>query len=82
MYEGYVSRLVVVRYLLMPYVRHVYVLLALVRPHVPHVHLGLRITVSSKGRTTSIWCFGCSFAYATAMGCAGLKLLFGTIIVL
>ena len=44
--------------------------------------LGLHIMVSLKGRITCIWSFGCGFACATAMGCAGLKLLFGTIIIL
>ena len=83
MYEGYVSHLVVVRYLVMPYIRHVYVLLPLVRPHIRHVcallplvmpharhaHLGLYIAISLKGRTTHIWSFGCGFACATAMMC-------------
>ena len=66
----------------MPHVRHVCVLLPLVRPHIRHVHLGLHIAVSLKVRTTHIWSFGCYFACATAMGCAGFKLLFGTVIVL
>ena len=43
--------------------------------------LGLHIAVSSKGRTR-IWSFGCGFAYATTIRCAGFRLLFGTIIVL
>ena len=95
MYEGYVSRSVVVRHLIMlyvshvyvllhfarPYIRHVRVLLPLVRPHIRHAHLGPHIMVSLKGRTTCIWSFGCGFACATAMGCAGFRLLFGTIIV-
>ena len=73
MYKGYVSRLVVVQYLVMPYVRHVYVLLPLVRPHVRHVYvllpfvmpyirhprLGLHIAVSLKGKTTCIWPWFC-----------------------
>ena len=59
----------------------VYVLLPLVRPHVRHARLGLHIAVSLKGRTTRIWSFGCGFACATAMGCAGFRLSFGTIIV-
>ena len=42
--------------------------------------LGLHIAVSLKGRTTRIWSFGCSFACTTAMGCAGFRLSFGTII--
>ena len=68
MYEGYVSHLVVVRYLVMPHVRHVYVLLPIVRPHVRHVcvllplarphvrhaRLGLHIAVSLKGIITHI----------------------------
>ena len=82
MYEGYASHLVVVRYLVMPHVRHVYVLLPLVRPHERHAHLDLYIVVSSKGRTNHIWSFGCSFACATAMGCAAFRLLFDIIIIL
>ena len=96
MYKGYVSRLVVVRYLVMPHIRHVYVLLPLIRPHIKHVcvllplvrpnvkhaRLGLHIAISSKGRTTRIWSFGCGFICATAIGCAGFRLLFGIIIVL
>ena len=96
MYKGYVSRLVPVWYLVMPLVRHVYILLPfvrryvthvcmllpLIRPHVRHAHLGLHITVSSKGKITRILSFGCSFACATTMGCAGFRLLFGTVIVL
>ena len=66
----------------MPHVRHVYVLQPFVRPHVRHAHLGLHIVVSLKGRTTHIWFFGCGFACATAVGCAGFRLLFSTIIVL
>ena len=65
-----------------PHVRHVYVLLPLVRPHVKHAHLGLYIAVSLKARTTCIWSFGCGFVCATAMVCAGFRLLFGIIIVL
>ena len=53
----------------------------LVRPHVRYAHMGLYIAVSLKGRTNCIWSFGCGFAYATAMGCAGFRLSFGTIIV-
>ena len=96
MYEGYVSHLVVVRYLIMPHVRHVFVLLPLVRPHVRHVcvllpllmpnvmyvRLDLHVVVSLKGRTTRIWSFGCVFTCATAMGCAEFRLLFDTILVL
>ena len=94
MYEGYVSSSVVVQYLVMPHVRHVCVLLHLVMPHVRHVGvllplisshvrhacLDLHIVVSFKGRTTYIWSFGCGFAYAITMGCAGFKLSFGIII--
>ena len=90
MYEGYA------RYLVMPHVRHVYVLQPfvrphvrhvcvlqpLVRPHIMHVRLGLHIVVGLKCRITRIWSFGCGFAYATAMGCAGLRLLMDIIIVL
>ena len=68
MYEVYISRLVVVQYLVIPHVRYVFVLLPLVRPHVRHVcvllphvmphikhaRLGLHIAVSLKGRTTRI----------------------------
>ena len=96
MCEDYVSHSIVARYLVMPHVKHVYVLLPLVRPHIRHVrvlltlaiphvrhtHLGLHIAVSLKGRTTYIWSFGCGFACATAMGYAGFRLLFGTIIVI
>ena len=82
MYEGCVSRSVVVRYLLMPHVRHMCVLLSLIRPHIRHACLGLHIVVSLKGRTACIWFFGCGFACATATGCAGFRLLFGTVIVL
>ena len=80
MYKGYVNRLVVVRYLVMPHVRHVYELLPLVMPYARHAHLGLHIAVYLKGRTTHIWSFGCGFACDTAMGCPGFRLLFGTII--
>ena len=93
MYKGCVSRLVVVQYLVKPHVRHVYVpqplvkphvrhmcvLLPLVRPHVRHAHLGLHIAVSLKIKTACIWSFECGFACATVMGCAGFRLLFGTI---
>ena len=75
MYEGCVSRLVVVRHIVMPYIRYVYVLqplvrphvrhvcvlLPLVRPHVRHARLGLHIAVSLKGRTARIWSFGYRF---------------------
>ena len=54
-------------------------LLPLVRPHIRHAHLGLHIAVSLKGITTCILSFGFSFACATVMGCAGFRLLFGTI---
>ena len=81
-------------YLVMPHIRHVYVqqpfvrphvryvcvLLPLVRPHVRHARLDLHIAISLKGRTTCIWSFDCGFTCATAMGCAGFRLLFGTII--
>ena len=96
MYEGYVNCLLVVWYLLTPHVRHMYVLLPLVRPHIRHVcvllplerphvrhaRLGLHIAISLKGRTAYIWSFGCGFACATTMGCAGFRLLFGTVIIL
>ena len=51
-------------------------LLLFVRLHVRHARLGLHIAVSLKGRTTRILSFGCGFACATAMGCAGFRLLF------
>ena len=70
------------QYLVMPHVRHMYVLQPLLRPHVSHARLGLHIAVSLKGRITRIWFFGFSFACATAMGCAGFRLLFGTVIIL
>ena len=82
MYEGCVSHSVVVRYLVRPHVRHVCVLLLLARPHMRHARWGLYIAVSLKSRTTRIWSFGCGFACATAMGCAGFRLLLGTTIVL
>ena len=58
------------------------VLLPLIKPHVNYVYLGLYIAVSLKGRTTPIWSFGYGFACATAIRCAGFRLLFDTIIVL
>ena len=67
-YEGYISCLVVARYLVMPHVRY--------------AHLGLYIGVRLEGRTTHIWFFGCGFAYTTTMGGSGFKLSFGIIIVL
>ena len=96
MYEGCDSHSVVVRYLVMPHVEHVYVLQPLVRPHVRHVsmllpfvrphvrhmRLGLHTVASLKGRTTHIWSFGCSFACVTTMAYAGFRLLFGTVLVL
>ena len=63
-------------------IKHVYVLKPLVRPHVRHARLGLYIAVSLKVTTTRIWSFGCGFACAIAMGCAGFRLLFGLIIAL
>ena len=81
MYEGCVGRSVVVRYLVRPHLRHVYVLLPLVMPYVRHAHLNLHIAVSLKGRTTCIYSFDFGFACAIAMGCAGFRLLFNTIIV-
>ena len=82
MYEGYASRSVVARYLVMPHIRHVCVLLPFVMPHTKNEGSGLYIAVSLKSRTTRIWPFGCSFACATTMGCARLKLPFGIIIIL
>ena len=64
------------------YKAYMCVLQPLVRPHVMHASLGLHIAVILKGITTRIWSFGCGFACATAMGCAGFRLLFGTAIVL
>ena len=55
-------------------------LLVLVMLYVRYAHLGLHIGVGVKGRTTCIWYFGCSFAYATTMRCAGFKLSFGIIV--
>ena len=66
--------------LIRPSVRHLYVLLPFVMPHVRHMHLGLLIVVSLKGRIICIWSFGCGFAFATTMGCAGFRLSFGIII--
>ena len=96
MYEGFISCLVVVWYLIMPHLRHVNVLMTLlrrlvrhvcmlllfVRPHLRQACLGLHIAISLKDRTTRILSFGCGFAYVTAMGCAGFRLLFGINIVL
>ena len=65
-----------------PHIRHVCVLLPLVRPHASYALLGLHIEVNLKGLTTCIWSFGCCFACATTMGCAGFGLLFATIIFL
>ena len=79
MYEGYVSRSVVVQYLVVPHIRHVCIILPLVMPHVRHTRLGLHIVASLKGRTTRIWSFGCCFACATTRGCAGFRLSFGII---
>ena len=42
--------------------------------------LGLHIKVTLEGRTTRIWYFGCGFACATTIGCAGFRLSFGIII--
>ena len=66
----------------MPHVRHVCILMPLVIPHVKHAHLSLHIGVTLEGRITRIWSFGCGFAFAATMGCAGLKLSFGIICVL
>ena len=57
-------------------------LLPRVMPHARYPFLGLHIAVSLKGKTTFIWSFGCNFACATSMGCAGFRLLFGIIILL
>ena len=66
--------------LVRPHIRNVYMLLPFVMPHIRYTHLDLYIAVSFKGRTTHIWFFGCGFAYATAMACAGFRLSFGTIV--
>ena len=42
---------------------------------------GLHPWASLKGIVTCIWPFGCGFAYAIIMGCAGFKLSFGLFIV-
>ena len=57
-------------------------ILPLVRPNVRHTHLGLHIVDSLKGRITCIWSFGFNLSCATAIGYAGFRLLFDTIIVL
>ena len=67
--------------LVKPHVRYLCVLLPLVMPHIRHLCLGLHIAVRLKGRTTFIWSLGCCFACATAIGCAGLRLSLGMIIV-
>ena len=77
----HVRHVYVLQPLVRPHVRHVCVLQPLVRPHVMHARLGLHIAVTLKSRTTSIWSFGCGFTCATAMGCAGFRLSFGTITV-
>ena len=82
MYKGYVSRPVVEQPLVMPQVRYMCMLLPFVMLHVRHAHLGLHIGVSLKGRTTRIWSFCCSFAYANTIGHAYFELLFGIIIFL
>ena len=88
MYEGCISRLVLMQYLVMSHVRHMYMLQSLVRPHVRHVcalipivrphvrhaRLDLYIAVILKGRTIFMWSFGCDFTCATAMGYAGFRL--------
>ena len=48
MFKGYVNCSVVVQYLVMPHVRHVYVLLPLVRPHVRHVCATASVKASYK----------------------------------
>ena len=68
--------------LVRPHIRHVCLLLPFVMPHVRHMLLGLYIALSLKGRTTCTWSFGCSFACTTTMGCAGLRLPSGIIILL
>ena len=80
-YEAYISHLVVVWYLGMPHIRYVCMLLPLIVLYVRHAHLGLPIWVRLEARTTRIWSFGFGFVFATAMGCSGLRLLFGLIIV-
>ena len=82
MYEVYVSRSVVGRSLVIPHVRHMYVLLPILMPYIRHVLLVLHIGVNLKVKTTHIWSFGCSFAYATTIGCDVFKLSFGINIVL
>ena len=82
MYEGCASPSVVVRYVVMPHIRHVYVLQPSLRPHVRHARLGLHIEVSFKGKTTCNWSFGCGLTCTTSMECVGFRLLFGTNIVL
>ena len=74
MYEGYVSQLVVAKYLVIPHIRYVCVLLPLVMPHVSYAHLGQHIAVSLKGRTAQIWSFDCGFTYDFIIRCAGFKL--------
>ena len=53
-YKGYISRSVVVKSLVMPYVRHVCVLLPLVMLNIRHIHLGLHLWVSPKGERLTI----------------------------
>ena len=65
-----------------PHVKHLCVILPLVMPHVKHAHLSLHIEVSLKVRITCTWSFGCGFACATTMGCAGFSQSFCTIILL
>ena len=82
MYEGYVSRPVFVRFLIMPHVKHMCVLLPFKMLNIRHTHLGLHTWVSLKGRAICIWSFGYNFAYAIKMGCAGFKLSFCIISIL
>ena len=72
----------VLLFLVMPHVKHLCVLLPFVMPHVRYKCLGLHIVVSLKGTIICIWSFGCDFAYATTMGCAGFRLSFGIPILL
>ena len=53
-------------------------LLLLVMLNIRHAHLGLTYTWDSlKGIAIRVYSFGCGFACATTMRCAGFQLLFG-----
>ena len=76
MYKVYISRLVVVRSLVVPHVRHVCMLLTFVMLNMRHAHLGPIYMGYSKVKATYIWSLGYGFTCTITIGCAELKLLF------